>query len=216
MSSSRIFVAQFLVSWAVLTLSLRILDEIFSGPGRRSAHEEEESMLLDPLWKWLLVTFPQTTHPSFAGLWGLIVFVVCCCAFTVLDVTHSNTKIQKDWWPTTGDLLKASIPQVAIYFGLNALGWHAGRDAPVVLPAHAPSLCQFLGQMLESFVIGDFLICTLDSPSPPLLPSSPSTIAGAHDFYSTRHLSPTHIPTHIPTHPHLQTGSIESCTPFPF
>ena len=91
-------------------------------------------------WPWLL------SHVAFSGLVGIVSFIISCVGFTVMDVRRSyDTKLQKHYWPSMPDLLRAAVPQVAIYVIANYLGYVYGYRA-AELPALAPRLPVFAEQ----------------------------------------------------------------------
>ena len=102
---------------------------------------------------------PYVSHWLFPGWLTLISYVLICVYFTVLDVGRCSSKIQKDWWPSYGDMVRAAVPQLLAYFGLNLLFTLLYPDH-LTLPRAPPSLATFLGEVCASFVVGDFLIYT--------------------------------------------------------
>src|SRR3989338_10626966 len=102
---------------------------------------------------------PYISHWLFPGWLTLISYTLICLYFTWKDVFRHNSKIQKDWWPSWGDMARAALPQLAIYFGLNAIFTYL-YSQHIELPLSPPSLLRFSGEVLTSFVVGDFLIYT--------------------------------------------------------
>eukprot|EP00411_Alexandrium_monilatum_P071348 CAMPEP_0175568412 /NCGR_PEP_ID=MMETSP0096-20121207/40956_1 /TAXON_ID=311494 /ORGANISM="Alexandrium monilatum, Strain CCMP3105" /LENGTH=331 /DNA_ID=CAMNT_0016871749 /DNA_START=45 /DNA_END=1040 /DNA_ORIENTATION=+ len=147
------YCALFFVSWLGAALGLRSSDALLL-----LLEPAGSEPLLQPLWSGMLRRWPWAlAHAGFAGSVGIASFLATCIGFTVLDVCRSETKIQKDWFPSTRDLLVAGLPQTAIYLIANALGWIYGYY-PIVLPGRAPRLAEFAEQVLVAFVIGDFFI----------------------------------------------------------
>lgn len=142
----------FLCCWALTALGFHLLDRIMVAWAGDALGQEP---LLQPFWDWIVTTFPWTvSHAGFGGAVGLTAFFVTSAYFTVLDVCRSNTKIQKDWWPSTYDLLEAAVPQMTIYVVANGLGYAYGHY-PLTLPKEAPRLAAYAWQVLVSFVMGD-------------------------------------------------------------
>eukprot|EP00747_Dinoflagellata_sp_TGD_P041058 gnl/TRDRNA2_/TRDRNA2_141259_c0_seq1.p1 gnl/TRDRNA2_/TRDRNA2_141259_c0~~gnl/TRDRNA2_/TRDRNA2_141259_c0_seq1.p1 ORF type:complete len:299 (-),score=16.39 gnl/TRDRNA2_/TRDRNA2_141259_c0_seq1:55-951(-) len=138
---------RFLMSVTALVVVLRVLDYPLT------THDP----LLQPVWDWMLMHWPHTvSQAGFAGLVGIVSFAISCVCFSLLDITRSPTKIQKDVWPTLQDMLWTGGPQMAIYLSGNSFGWY--MDQHIVLPSRAPTLPTLAREMLLAFVIGDFLI----------------------------------------------------------
>lgn len=112
---------------------------------------------LQPVWEYVTETaFPRSSRNiSFGGWVGFASFMCFCIGFTVLDIRRCvETKVQKDWWPTTYDMLRAGVPQVIIYF----IGNYVGQEffyQETALPAEAPRLCKLAEEVILAFVVGD-------------------------------------------------------------
>ena len=138
------------------------VDEILTQLG--FAHSSgPEVRFLQPLYN-LFLSFPTSSHILFPGIVGLIAFIVSCTYFTWLDITHScATKLQRDYWPSTHDLLWASIPQVATYCALLGLSHtlmpHPWRDPTTGdMDPLAPSFFRAGWEVAVCLVVGDFFI----------------------------------------------------------
>lgn len=118
----------------------------------------DEGGILEQPWHWSLKAGEgAVTHWLFPGWLTLVSYVLICVFFTWKDVMRHDSKIQKDWWPTTGDMVRAAVPQLVAYIGLNGLfTWLYPQH--VVLPSSAPSLLRFAAEVTACFIVGDFLI----------------------------------------------------------
>ncbi|MDP2436596.1 MAG: sterol desaturase family protein [archaeon] len=113
---------------------------------------------LSHVWEWMLrVGNPYVSHWLFPGWLTLAAYVLVCLYFTYKDVMRHESKIQKDWWPSLGDMARAAVPQLAVYTGLNGLFTYL-YPIYLELPQEAPSLLGFFLEVATSFVVGDFLI----------------------------------------------------------
>lgn len=149
-----VFALRFFAAWAASVLGLRLLDLCaFQVAG--AAGEP----LLQPLWSATLTRWPWLVgHAGFFGLVGVVSFVLTCLGFSYLDITRNmETKIQKQWFPSVGDMVRTGLPQVSIYIVGNALGYVFGYHH-LNLPLEAPRLAVLLEQVLMCFIVGDFNI----------------------------------------------------------
>jgi cholesterol 25-hydroxylase len=118
----------------------------------------DQQLLLDPLWSGIVhYGSPVVRHWLFAGWLSLLSYVLSCLYFTWKDAARHRSKLQKDYWPTLKHMIAAALPQLAVYFGLDAaFTWLFPQLNE--LPVHAPTLTRFLFEVSASFVVGDFLI----------------------------------------------------------
>lgn len=145
----------FFASVLTLLAALRFVDRVLLSwrPQR-----DVTNVILQPAWVGILSQAPWlVSHIAFAGVVGVFSFFATCIYFTVLDVCRSESKIQKDWFPSTWDMLAAGVPQSVIYIVANALSYRYGYQG-IDLPSEAPRFCVYLEQIIIAFVIGDFLM----------------------------------------------------------
>mmetsp|Transcript_124607 Transcript_124607/g.265808 ORF Transcript_124607/g.265808 Transcript_124607/m.265808 type:complete len:371 (-) Transcript_124607:158-1270(-) len=143
----------FFAGFAGIVLGLRLIDIVLL----RVPGLADSEPALQPLWSGILRRWPWTTaHAGFGGMVGIASFFISCSGFTVLDLRHSSTKVQKDYWPSAHDILEAAVPQTLIYVVANGLGYAFGYYA-IQLQEDAPSVALFAEQVTVAFVVGDFL-----------------------------------------------------------
>ncbi|EER07428.1 Cholesterol 25-hydroxylase, putative [Perkinsus marinus ATCC 50983] len=99
------------------------------------------------------------SHIIFPSIWASVAFVLVCLYFTFFyDIPRMmRTKIQPSKWPTTRDIIIASIPQTTIYVVMNGFLFYY-LDTHVHLVKEAPSLLQFTKELMACLVVGDFCI----------------------------------------------------------
>src|SRR3989338_8796175 len=115
-------------------------------------------LILQGVWDWILQKGGKyVQHWLFPGWVTMGVYIMICLYFTIKDLCRANSKIQKDYWPSVKDMLVAAIPQIVIYFSLNAI-FSYFYPIYLSLPAQAPSLFTFFTEIAICFVVGDFLI----------------------------------------------------------
>ena len=109
----------------------------------------------------LSVGMPYLSNFVVEATIALVAWFVSCMYFTYLDVTRSPTKVQKDYWPTTKEMLECAIPQIVIYtLGCSHTWylWATDEQYTVVVPSTAPTFAEFCLQMTVSLIFGDFLM----------------------------------------------------------
>mmetsp|Transcript_6055 Transcript_6055/g.17121 ORF Transcript_6055/g.17121 Transcript_6055/m.17121 type:complete len:298 (-) Transcript_6055:193-1086(-) len=117
-----------------------------------------EELVLQPVWDSILdYGNPYVSHWLFAGWLTFLVYTLTCVYFTYKDIMRHDSKIQKDYWPTWMDMVRAGAPQMVIYGGLNGLFTYLVPEF-VELPRTAPTVAQFLVETTLMFLVGDFLI----------------------------------------------------------
>jgi cholesterol 25-hydroxylase len=112
---------------------------------------------LQPLWELVVEQCPLTRHWLFAGWLTLASYIIFCVYFTWKDVFRHHSKLDTDYWPSSEDMVRAALPQLVVYFGLDSLFTYLYPELST-LPERAPTLLQFLGEVCVSFVAGDFFI----------------------------------------------------------
>ena len=115
--------------------------------------------MLQPAWASCIQHVPWlASHAGFPGLVGAVAFVISCLCFSVLDLRRSvSTKLQKHYFPSLWDMLKAGGPQVVLYGAGNWAGYAFGYHE-IALPERAPRICIFAEEVLICFIVGDFFI----------------------------------------------------------
>jgi len=144
------YISLFFASYAAILAGVRMIDV--------SGASGQGTPVLQPFWDYLLKNHAWlVSHIGFAGLPALFMFWVSCFYFTYLDYIHADTKVQKDWYPSLKDQLRAAIPQSLTYIALNVGGYYYGYVL-LSMPEEAPSLATFAEEVLKAFLIGDFFI----------------------------------------------------------
>lgn len=120
-------------------------------------------LLLQPIWNIFHSLFGiyLLSNVLFFGTIATCTYFITCTYFTYLDLTHSPTKCQKDYWPSTTEMWDAARPQMLIYGSLTTLSWIAYYIFPQLaqfVPNKAPSLFEFGWHLISCLLIGDFLI----------------------------------------------------------
>ena len=146
----RAYVLRFFASWVGIILLLRSLDYHVL---------PSDEAVLQPAWASCIQHVPWlASHAGFPGLVGAVAFVISCLCFSVLDLRRSvSTKLQKHYFPSLWDMLKAGGPQVVLYGAGNWAGYAFGYHE-IALPERAPRICIFAEEVLICFIVGDFFI----------------------------------------------------------
>jgi sterol desaturase/sphingolipid hydroxylase (fatty acid hydroxylase superfamily) len=146
----RAYVLRFFASWVGIILLLRFLDYHVL---------PSDEAVLQPAWASCIQHVPWlASHAGFPGLVGAVAFVISCLCFSVLDLRRSvSTKLQKHYFPSLWDMLKAGGPQVVLYGAGNWAGYAFGYHE-IALPERAPRICIFAEEVLICFIVGDFFI----------------------------------------------------------
>jgi len=117
---------------------------------------------IQSMWDWMLIQFGDVlSNPGLTATTTIFTWFVTCCYFTYLDLTHSPTKVQKDYWPSVREMAVVAVPQIFGYSLLIAATWAHWYYYPeqrLTLPTKAPSLIEMVAECTVSLVIGDFLI----------------------------------------------------------
>ena len=127
------------------------------------ALEVNGDRILQPIWDACLsYGQPYVSHQAFGGTLATLSFVLICTYFTYLDLTHSPTKVQKDYWPSSKDLWDAAWPQLLAYTAGQVATWYPWMLDPasqsIELPHAAPPLWRFGAEFVTITLAGDFLI----------------------------------------------------------
>ena len=113
-------------------------------------------------WDLCLLGEPYLNNVFVEGSIAFVTWLMCCLYFTFLDITHSDTKVQKDYWPSNKEMLETAIPQLIIYplgCGYTWYLWWAFPDEyRNVLPREAPTFFVFSSQLIFAMTIGDFIL----------------------------------------------------------
>eukprot|EP00659_Diplonema_papillatum_P009685 gene9685-15042_t len=109
----------------------------------------------------LSVGMPYLTNYLIEATMSAVAWFVVCLYFTYLDITRADTKVQKDYWPTVGEMAACAVPQMIVYTvgcGYTFYQWSTDDAFVLQLPEKAPTFLQFCGEVAACLVIGDLLI----------------------------------------------------------
>jgi sterol desaturase/sphingolipid hydroxylase (fatty acid hydroxylase superfamily) len=128
-------------------------------PSWKAVPDGMQFAFLQPLWDFILrIGQPWIGHWLFPTVLGLFSFFISCSLFTIKDLRRkAENKINPDVWPNKRQLLRAALPQLLIYIGGNALGWHLAPWT-VPIPAAAPTVARLALEVVFCFLLSDFLI----------------------------------------------------------
>eukprot|EP00754_Rhynchopus_humris_P026505 Rhum_TRINITY_DN15024_c14_g1::Rhum_TRINITY_DN15024_c14_g1_i1::g.133875::m.133875/K10223/CH25H; cholesterol 25-hydroxylase len=119
--------------------------------------------LVQATWdETLRLTMPYASNYMVEASIAFVSWFVICMYFTYLDVTRSETKVQKDYWPSAKEMLEVAIPQIIIYGAGCGYTWYQWATEPerfaLDMPTEAPTFLTLIGQVAAAMVAGDFLI----------------------------------------------------------
>eukprot|EP01060_Flectonema_neradi_P019736 TRINITY_DN2707_c0_g1_i1.p1 TRINITY_DN2707_c0_g1~~TRINITY_DN2707_c0_g1_i1.p1 ORF type:complete len:332 (+),score=32.44 TRINITY_DN2707_c0_g1_i1:55-996(+) len=113
-------------------------------------------------WDFCLLGEPYISNVYVEGSIAFVAWLISCLYFTYLDVTRSDTKVQKDYWPTNREMLKTAIPQLILYPLGCGYTWYLWSTYPeeyrTTHPKDAPPFFVFMGQLVFAMTLGDFIL----------------------------------------------------------